>query len=90
MKAIDLLVKIIAWLQIVASPLIAGLLIAVIVYANIPGTLGLILALLLSASGLIGGIVFATRTWKKKGAVEFISRVSATPELDEIDQTKKP
>ena len=89
MKSIDLLVKIIGWLQIVASPLIASALIAVIVYANKPDRIGLMIAILISVSGLIGGIVFATKTWKKKGTVEFISRVRATPELDEIDQTKK-
>lgn len=31
---------------------------------------------------LIIGIVFATRVWKKQGTMHFLSRVSASPELD--------
>jgi hypothetical protein len=36
--------------------------------------------------GLIVGIIWATKVWKKKGTVHFMSRVMATPELDKKDE----
>ena len=32
--------------------------------------------------GLIIGIVWATRIWKKQGTIEFVSRVNASPEYN--------
>jgi hypothetical protein len=37
---------------------------------------------------LIAGIILASKIWKKRGTVDFISNISATPELDNLDQEK--
>ena len=36
--------------------------------------------------GLVLGVVGATKQWKEKGTISFLSRLHATPELDEINQ----
>ena len=89
MKALEFLTKVLAWLQIAASPLIAGIIIGLIIYANRSDTLGTVLAISVAVSGLITGIILATRIWKKKGTVEFVSRIMATPDLDKQKETKK-
>ncbi len=81
--------EVVGWLQIVASPLLTGLIIGAIIYFSNPNNLQLILAISVTLIGLIVGIVFATRVWKKQGTMHFISRVMATPELDNLDEEKK-
>jgi hypothetical protein len=81
--------EVIGWLQIVASPLLGGLLIAALIYFSNPTILRLLIAIGIALIGLIVGIVFATRIWKKQGTMHFLSRVSATPELDNLDEEKK-
>ncbi len=81
--------EVIGWLQIVASPLLAGLVVGAIIYFSNPGDLRLVLAIFVAIIGLLMGIVFATRVWKKQGTIHFVSRVMATPELDKLDDLKK-
>ena len=71
------------------SPLLLGLLLGAIIYFSNPSDGRLSLACLVTLIGLIVGIVFATRVWKKHGTMHFISRVMATPELDTLDEVKK-
>jgi hypothetical protein len=82
--------EILGWLQIVASPFLTGLGIGCLVYFPHPNTTRLVIAIIISLAGLITGIYFANRIWKKKGTVWFMSRIMATPELDapEEEQTK--
>ncbi|SMO52538.1 hypothetical protein [Solitalea koreensis] len=82
MKFLKFIPEAIAWLQIVASPLTAGLLISFIVYHYKHDTSGLIIAISIVLIALVLGIIWATKTWKKEGTVQFMSRVIATPELD--------
>lgn len=89
MKFIEWLTSFIAWLQIVASPLIVGLIIGFLVYKNYPTKTGFVIGISISTLGLIIGIIIATRIWKKRGTVDFISRVSASPELDNLDNEEK-
>jgi hypothetical protein len=81
--------EVIGWLQIVASPLLGGLVIAALIYFSNPTILRLLIAIGIALIGLIVGIVFDTRIWKKQGTMHFLSRVSATPELDNLDEEKK-
>ena len=85
----DYFFEVIGWLQIMISPLLLGLLLGAIIYFSDPSAGRLSLAFLVTLIGLIVGIVFATRVWKKHGTMHFISRVMATPELDTLDEVKK-
>jgi len=89
MSFFDYATEVIGWLQIVLSPLLAGLTIAAIIYFSNPSTLRLVIAIAVALIGLIVGVVFATRVWKKKGTIHFVSRVMATPELDNLEEEKK-
>ncbi len=88
MKIFEWLTSFIAWLQIVASPLIIGLIIGFFVYKNYPTKTGLIVSICISALGLITGIIVATRIWKKRGTVDFVSGISASPDLDNLEGEK--
>jgi hypothetical protein len=59
MKIAKWITSIIAWLQIVVSPLLIGVVIGFIVYYNISGLTGLVLAVVISTAGLIIGIIWA-------------------------------
>jgi hypothetical protein len=81
-KMVATFTEVIGWLQIAVSPLIIGLGIGAFVYLSNPTTTRLVIGCVIAALGLVVGIVFATRVWKKKGTVKFMSGVMATPELD--------
>lgn len=89
MKMLKWITSFFAWLQIVSSPLLFGVIAGFIIYRIYPGTTGLILGIIIAFSGLIAGVIFATRVWKKRGTVDFISRVSASPELDNLEDEEK-
>lgn len=84
MSFFDYATEVVGWLQIVASPLLGGLVIAAMIYFPDPTTLRLVLAIVVLLLALIVGIIFATRIWKKQGTIHFVSRVMATPELDNL------
>ena len=81
--------EIIGWLQIVASPFLAASVIGAIIYYSKPNTTRLIIAIAIVTIGLIIGIIWATRVWRKKGTIHFMSRIMATPELDNNDEDQK-
>lgn len=75
------------WLKIAASPTLVGLVIAAIIYFPNPTSTTLIIGLLVAILGLATGIVWATKHLKKNGTIDFSSRVMATPELDDHNET---
>ena len=85
----DFLIEIVGWLQIVASPFLIGLIIGCIVYFSKSNITTLIVGIVIATIGLCIGIVWATRVWRKKGTIHFMSRTMATPELDNIDEDQK-
>lgn len=70
------------WLRIAASPAIIGLVAAALIYFPAPSDTRLVVAFIVAGLGIFAGIVWATRIWKKRGTVDFLARVMATPELD--------
>jgi hypothetical protein len=87
-KILEFITELIGWFQIVISPFLIGLFIGAVIYFTMQGTLGLVLGIGITSLGLLIGIIFATRVWKKKGTVNFMSRVSASPELDNLEDEK--
>lgn len=84
-KFFDYVTEVIGWLQIVSFPLSFAGILGFFIYISNPSTNRLILGLGVTIIGLVLGIVLATRIWKKRGTINFISRASASPELDNID-----
>jgi hypothetical protein len=81
----EYITEIIGWLQIVASPLLIGLGIGAFIYFSDQTLLRLIIAIIISTIGLVIGIIWANKIWKTKGTVWFMSQVSATPDLDNLN-----
>ena len=86
LRFVKIFTEIIGWLQIAASPFLIGLAIAALVYFQNPSDARFIFAVIIAFAGLITGIFWATRVWKRKGTIQFISRISATPELDNKEE----
>lgn len=85
----ELFIESMGWLQIVASPLLIGSVIGFIVYFSKQDFIGTVIGISIPILGLIIGIIWATRVWKRKGTIEFISRLSATPELDKMEKDEE-
>jgi hypothetical protein len=81
----DYAMEAIGWLQIVASPLLGGLVVGGVVYLWIGNTTGLVIGICLAVVGLVAGIVLANRVWKNRGTIDLMSRVNASPELDRLE-----
>ena len=90
MKILEFITAFFAWIQIAVSPLIIGLLISIIVYKNHPTKVGAMIGILITVLGLIVGIIWATKVWKKQGTVEFMSKVSSNSELIDSDTKQEP
>ena len=86
MKIVVFLVEFLGWLLIVASPFIPAALIAFVVYQNHHSTKGIVLSLSIATLGLLLGIFWATRIWKKKGTINYLSRVISSPDFDEMSK----
>jgi hypothetical protein len=92
-KTFEIITEIIGWVQILLSPTILGIALGWVIYYYFPTLAGLIFAILAVGIGLVLGIVLATKKFKTTGTIHFLSRISATPELEnteevDIDKTK--
>lgn len=88
-RLFELLMELIGWIQIALSPTLLGVVIGFILYTNIPTPYGWIIGAMITFIGLVAGIVLATRKFKTTGTMHFISRISATPELDSKESVGK-
>lgn len=82
MRIIEIFVEILSWLRSMASPLIIGVGIGILVYDNNPNSMGMAIGVIISFIGLLFGIIGATKVWRKTGTSNFMSRVNASPELN--------
>jgi hypothetical protein len=81
----DYLTEVIGWIQIVISPLLLTGIAGLFIYFSNPSILRLVIAIGITTIGLVAGIVFVTKKWKAGGTINFISNVSASPELDNLE-----
>lgn len=87
-KIFEKITELIGWFQIAISPTLLAFGIGFIVYYNFQNLTGLIIGIGISIIGLIFGIVLATNKFKTNGTIHFLSRVSATIELDRKEETE--
>lgn len=81
-KVLEFITKTIAWIQIAASPSLLGVGLGAAIYFCHPGRLTLIAGSVFCIIGVVTGTIWATKVHRRKGTVEFMARVIATPELD--------
>jgi len=63
-----------------------GLAIGFGIYTSNPNTTRIIIAISVAFVGLIIGVIWATKVWKKKGTMNFISKIYESPDLDYLDE----
>lgn len=88
-KTFERIIEIVGWIQIVLSPTLIGIVFGLGIYYNFPTDLGMICGTLIAIIGLIIGIIWATKKFKSTGTIHFLSRLSAIPELDNLEKIKK-
>ncbi len=87
----ELITEVMGWLRIVASPVLIGLGIGAFIYFSHPITTRLVLGIFVAAAGFVTGIIWATKVWKRKGTIWFLSRITtATPEPDHPEVKDSP
>ncbi len=82
MRILEIFVEILSWLRIMVSPLIIGVGVGFLVYDNNPNNTGMSIGIIISLISLLVGIIGATKVWRKTGTSNFMSRINATPELN--------
>lgn len=81
-RFLDKVAEFISMIKIALSPIIVFTIAGIICYFGIKTPWGIILGIISIILGLVFGIWLAVYIHKKHGAIEFNSRISATPELD--------
>lgn len=84
MNAFDKAIEIINWIKIALSPIIISLFLATIVFFYFENFWLKALAGLIVLTGLVVGIMLAEKIRKKHGTENFMAKVSASPDLDDI------
>ncbi|MEZ4845227.1 MAG: hypothetical protein R3A43_13365 [Bacteroidia bacterium] len=79
---LELVFEIAGWVLIVLSPALIGAAIGAFIYMGNQTIDKLIIGIFLTFVGLVLGIVLANKQCEGKGTIHFLSRVSATPDLD--------
>jgi len=87
-KIFETITEVVGWIQIVLSPTLLGIAFGFGIYYNFPNLTGIIIGILIFVIGLIIGIVLATKKFKTTGTIHFLSRISATPELDNLEKSE--
>ncbi len=85
-KIFEIITEIVGWIQIVLSPTLIGIGFGFGIYYYFPNRIGLIFGILIAIFGFIIGLLWATKKFKTSGTIHFLSRVSATPELDNLEK----
>jgi len=63
-----------AWLQIVVSPTLIGIIIGALIYAFKKDKTGFIIAFSIAITGFIIGIIWAINVWKKVGQLNLCQK----------------
>ncbi|RKT00386.1 hypothetical protein [Flavobacterium sp. 123] len=87
-KIFEIITEIVGWIQIVLSPTLLGIGFSLGIYYYFPNQNGMILGITISVIGFIIGLIWATKKFKTTGTIHFLSRIIATPELDNLEKTE--
>ena len=86
---IEKLINAFAYLKIIASPTLIGVFIGIIIYSNWTNNTGLSIGILISLFGLVLGVLFAKWANKNGSAIDFISKVNASEDINEAVREDK-
>lgn len=89
-RVLEYIPKILAWLQIAASPIVIGLIAGSLIYLYNRNAYGLTIGITVAVLGVIVGILWAERIRKKRGTVEHMARLIHLPELHKKEEVEAP
>lgn len=85
MKFFDKIVELINWLKIFLSPVVISLFLAFLVLRyGIDNYRTQFFAAFIIVAGIVVGVYFAEKMRKKYGAEKFMSKIYASPDLDDV------
>jgi disulfide bond formation protein DsbB len=87
MDFFNFLLEVFGWIRIVASPLLIGVLIGFGVYSSKPDKIRLIIAIVIASIGLIIGIIWATKVWRKGSTMDYTT--ISSHDFDNYDKEKE-
>ena len=88
-QLIENIIEIAGWIRIFLSPTLIGAFVGVIIFSTYQNIYGLIIAIVIFIAGIVIGIKWAINVWRKSSTEKYLSRVSATPDLDNPEKTEK-
>ncbi|HFG0566812.1 TPA: hypothetical protein ACGFUW_002601 [Flavobacterium psychrophilum] len=88
-KVFEIITEIVGWIQIVLSPTLLGISFGFGIYYYFPNQNGMLFGIIVAVIGFIIGLIWATKKFKTTGTIHFLSRISATSELDNVEKSKK-
>lgn len=86
MSLFDFLLEVYGFLRIIASPLLIASAIGLGIYIYDPNLVRLVIAIVLASIGLIIGIIWATKIWRRQGTMNYISTVMSSPDFDKLKE----
>ena len=87
-KTFEKITEIAGWIRIVISFILLGVLLGLVIHYFIDNSIGLIVSIIVVIFVILFGIAAANKAWKGKGTVHLLSRVIASPELDDEEKLK--
>jgi hypothetical protein len=88
-KVFEFIIEVIGWIRIAISPTLIGVIFGLLIYNYFPNLYGLIAGGFIIIVGLIIGIAWATNKFKTTGTMHFLSRVDASPDLDNLKNSEE-
>jgi uncharacterized Tic20 family protein len=88
-KITGLCIAIINFLRILLSPFLIGTVFGGLIYLAFKSTFSLVTGIFFSLVSLLIGIFWAINVWKKTGTTQYIGRLHASRDLDDIFTKKK-
>lgn len=88
MNPFERITSLFAWVQIMVSPSLIGVVSGGFLALYFKSTWGWIAGGILAIAGILIGIAFAEKARKGKGTVDFVARIRRNPELDEMHKEK--
>jgi len=88
-RIFEIITEIVGWILITLSPTLLGIALGLGIYLYFPNSTGMTLGILVALTGLITGMVWATKKYRTTGTIHFLSRISATPELDNLNSDEE-
>jgi hypothetical protein len=85
-KIFQFITEVIGWIQIMLSPFLIGIFFGAVIYLPNPTSVRFYMAIAVVVAGLLVGVIWATKIWKTKGTIWYVSQVSATAELDKQNE----